>query len=100
MDLRVAHPVPLAVQDVVPDLHVVEHLGDREARGAEHPGGLVPAREQERAAAHLELALHVDDASDVRRVPCAAIVEDRLPDGVELATDRLDVGSRQVRRPG
>ena len=37
VDLRVAHPVPLPVQDVVPDLHVLEALGEGEARRCPAP---------------------------------------------------------------
>ena len=51
VDLRVAHPVPLAVQDVVPDLHVLQDLGDRQAGGADQPG----RREQRERAARARL---------------------------------------------
>ena len=37
VDVGVAHPVPLTVQDVVADLHVLEDLGDGEHRDAGHP---------------------------------------------------------------
>ena len=97
VDLGVAHPVPLAVEDVVADLHVVEDLGDAEAEGAEHPRRRERAEEQHRARAELELALGVDDAADVGGVGGAAGVEDLLADGVELDADLLDVGLGEVR---
>ena len=37
-DRRVAHPVVLAVHDVVADLHVVQDLRQRQHRGAREPG--------------------------------------------------------------
>ena len=38
MDLGIIHPVPLAVNDVVTDLHVLDDLGQREGSGAGQPG--------------------------------------------------------------
>ena len=96
VDLRVTHPVPLAVHDVVPDLHVLEDLRDREADGAEHPQRRQRGAEQHGARAQLELALHVDDATDVRRVLLAPGVDDVLADRVELDADLLDVGLGEV----
>ena len=90
------HPVPLAVQDVVADLHVLEDLGGAQARGAEDPGRREDAEEQHRAAAELERALGLDDLADVGRVAGAAGVDDVLADGVELDADRLDVLAGQV----
>ena len=45
VDFRIVHPIPLPVHDVVPDLHVLENLGDAEARGTSHPGGLAGGTE-------------------------------------------------------
>ena len=72
VDLRVAHPVPLAVQDVVADLHVLQDLGHRQAGGADQPGGREQREQQHAAAAQLELALGRDDLADVGGVSLAA----------------------------
>ena len=50
VDLGVVHPVPLAVEDVVADLHVLEDLGRRVRGRAGHPGGPVARAEQQHAA--------------------------------------------------
>ncbi len=39
MNLGIAHPVPLAMHDVVTDLHVLEDLRHRGPRRAHQPGG-------------------------------------------------------------
>ena len=57
VDLRVPHPVPLAVEHVVADLHVVEDLGQREARRTEPPGGAALAGDQDDPTAQLERSL-------------------------------------------
>ena len=75
VDLRVAHPVPLAVHDVVADLHVLEDLRDGQAGGADEPRGREQREEQDGAAGQLELALDVDDAADVGGVALAAAGE-------------------------
>ena len=97
VDLRVAHPVPLAVQDVVADLHVVEDLGHRQAGGADEPGRREDREQQHGPAAQLEAALGLDDLADVLRVALAAAVDHALPDRVELDAEHLDVLGREVR---
>ena len=87
MDVRIAHPVPLAVQHVVADLHVLHDLRDREHRGAGHERGWVPGVEQGGAAADLQPALQADDAADVGGVRGAAAGEDVVADGVQLAAE-------------
>ena len=89
VDLGVAHPVPLAVHDVVADLHVLDDLGDRQPDGADQPGRREQGEQQHGAAAELELALDVDDLADVGGVALAAAVDDLLADGVELAAQIL-----------
>ena len=96
VDPRVAHPVPLAVQDVVPDLHVVEDLGQRERRRAEPPGRAVATAQQDQAAADLQAPLDGDDPPDVRRVVGAAGVQDLLAECVQGAPDVLHLGGAQV----
>ena len=96
VDLGVAHPVPLAVDDVVPDLHVVEDLGDAQAGGAGDPGDRVATEEQHRPRTHLEVALGRDHPADVAGVGLAEVVHHRGADLVELAPDLLDVCGGQV----
>ena len=96
MDLVVAHPVPLAVHDVVADLHVLDDLRDREAGRARQPCRRKQREQQHGAAAQFELALKVDDAADVVGVALAAAVEHLLADGVEFAAEVLDVVVAEV----
>jgi hypothetical protein len=49
VDVGVVHPVPLAVHDVVADLHVLEDLGERQGGGAEQPKGTAARSEQQHA---------------------------------------------------
>ena len=90
-EVRVAHPVVLAVHHVVADLHVLQDLGDRERGDGERPG----RREvEQRAAEHLELLLALDDAADVGRVVLAEVGQDALAQRVHLRAERLElVGS-------
>src|SRR4029077_385868 len=96
VDLGVAHPVPLAVQDVVPDLHVLQDLGDAQAGGADDPRGREDAGEEDDAAGELQRAAGLDPPADVARVGLAAGVDDGLADRVELDGDRLEVVVGQV----
>ena len=78
-------------------LHVVDDLGDRQARGADDPGRREEREQQDRAAGQLEVAVERNDLADVCRVVGSARIHDGLADGVELTTEGLDVGGRQVR---
>jgi len=84
------------VQDVVPDLHVLEDLRDREHGDAGHPGGGQAGEDESGAAAELEAALGADDAADIGRVLGAAVGDDGVTDGVELTAELGDVGVSQV----
>ena len=91
VDDRVVHPVPLAVQDVMADLHVLEDLGHAQGGRAEDPGS-APARGDElQAADQGQAPLHGDDRADVARVAIAEIVLDGLVQRLELASDLLDL---------
>jgi hypothetical protein len=90
-DLGIVHPVPLAVHDVVADLHVLEDLGHGEQRGAGKPGGPAARGEQQDAPEHHEPAVHLDHAYDVAPVAVAELGEDLVVDGVELAAELLDL---------
>ncbi len=96
VDCRVAHPVPLAVHDVVADLHVLDDLGDRQAERADQPGRREQREQQDGAAAEFEASLIVDDAADVVGVALAAAGEHLLADGVEFGAEILDVGIGEV----
>ena len=98
VDLRVVHPVPLAVDDVVADLHVLEDLRDRQADGADHPGRPALREQQHGPAAELEGTLGLDDLADVGGVGSPAGVEDLLAESVQLAAERLDLLRGEVRR--
>ena len=97
-ELRVVHPVVLAVHHVVADLHVVEDLGEREGGGAGEPGGREDAGPEQGAAADLEPALGADHAADVVGVALAAVGEQALADRVHLLAEALDLLRRQPSR--
>ncbi len=88
VDVRVAHPVPLPVHDVVPELHVLDHLRERERDGARRERRPVARAEQQRAAGELQRALRLDDASHVRRVARAEVRADLRVERVELGCER------------
>ena len=96
VDDRVVHPVPLAVQDVVTDLHVLEDLGQPERARTGHPGDPPTRGEQQRATQQRQTALERDDRADVGRVTLAQVGLDLLMELVELAADLLDLLRRQA----
>jgi hypothetical protein len=95
-ELRVVHPLVLAVHHVVADLHVVEDLGEREGRGPGEPEGRHDAGPEQAAAGDLEPALGADDAADVVGVALAAGGEDAAADCVELGAELLELLRRQA----
>ena len=97
VNLGVVHPVPLAVHDVVADLHVLDDLGHAEGQGARPPGRSPRAGRQQDAARDFQGALGSDGAADVAGIALAARVFDVLADGVELNAQVFDVGVRQMR---
>ena len=97
VDLGIVHPIPLAVHDVVADLHVLDDLGDAQRHGACPPCRAFRARGQHQAACYLEGTLGGDGAADVARVARAPRVFDVLADGVQLDSQALDVGVGQMR---
>ena len=97
VNLRVVHPIPLAVADVVADLHVLDDLGDRQQCRPRQPRRPILTPEQRHSTRDLEVALQADRVPDVARVFDAARLFDVATDGVEFATQRFDVRSSQVR---
>ena len=96
VDLGIVHPVPLAVQDVVADLHVLEDLRHRERRRAGDLGGAVAGAEQQHAADHREAPLHRDHALDVAAIALAEVGVDPVADRIELAAELLELLRREV----
>ena len=76
MDFLVTHPVPLAVHDVVTDLHVLQDLRHGETGGADDPRGRQDGEQQDAAASEFQPALHFDDAADVRGVARTPVGDD------------------------
>ena len=91
VDVGIVHPVPLAVHDVVADLHVLEDLRHREAGGAEHPGRPVARRHQHDPRERRQAPVELDDAADVGGVAIAEVVEDLVVDLLELLAELLDL---------
>ena len=91
VDLGIVHPVPLAVHDVVADLHVLQDLAQRQQRGAGDPRGFVARGDQQQAAEHDEPAVHLDHARDVAPVAIAEVLEDLVVDRVQFAAERIEL---------
>jgi hypothetical protein len=88
----------------VADLHVVQDLGDAEGTGAVEPerGADTGHGDQEQAgpAADGEAPLDLDDAPHVVHVGLAALVEDPVPDGVELGPEGFELVVGEPETPG
>ena len=97
VDLGVVHPVPLAVQDVVADLHVLEDLGRRQRGHAQGPDRAEARGDEQRAAEHGEAAVQRDHPDDVLAVAVAQRLEHLVVNDLELASERLDLLRAQVR---
>ena len=65
VDHRIVHPVPLTVQHVVPDLHVLQDLGQTERGGAEHPEDPPPRGDHLQTSDQSQAALQGDHRADV-----------------------------------
>ena len=99
VDLRVVHPVPLAVHDVVADLHVLEHFGQRERGGPRRPGRFRAREQEHQAAEDDEPPVHLDHAHDVAAIAIAELGEDLVVDRGELLADLLELlGGEMSRR--
>ena len=103
VEARVAHPVVLPVHHVVPDLHVVEDLRDRQGGDGERPRGW---HVEKRAARHLELLLSLHHLPDVRRIrldegfellPQPEVREDPLAERIHLPAELLELLGGQGR---
>ena len=98
MDFRIVHPVPLAVHDVVADLHVLEDLRDAEACGAGQPRRLAGGAEQQHAAGNQQLTLGCDHRGDVLAVLVTEAGVHLVVNGVELLGEFGDRLVTQVRQ--
>lgn len=96
MDLRVVHPVPLPVRDVVAEFHVLDDLRHSQHPGSCQPGELVSAGEQRNSATGGQRALELNRAANVARVALTAGLLDFGSDRVQLLRELLDVLGGQV----
>ena len=92
VDLGIVHPVPLAVHDIVADLHVLDDLGQSDAHGSSPPCRAFRAAGQQDPAGYFEGTLRGNGAADVAGVALAKGFLDVQPDRVELNAEILDVG--------
>jgi len=94
MDLRIIHPVPLAVHDVVPDFHVLDDLGKRQHACAERPRIPVSADDQSDSRRHFAHALQCDDSTDIPRVAFAQCGFYFFPDRIQFRAELYDICGR------
>src|SRR5262249_35580218 len=89
IEVGVPREVVLAVENVVPDLHVLEDLGGAEGAAAEGEAGGPPAEAEEQPAAGLGITRGADHPPDVVDVSLAEVGDHVLPERVELAAERV-----------
>jgi hypothetical protein len=94
--MLVFHPIPLAVHDVMADLHVLDDLGQTEGHRSRPPSRAFRTTGQHEPAGHIENTLHGDGATDVACVAVATGVLDVQPDCVQLSRQILEVSVGQV----
>src|SRR6266566_344249 len=87
VELRVLHPVVLAMHHVVAEFHVLEDLGAAEQERAQYPGRRQNAGEEQRAAAELGPAYCITDATHVACVVLAESGEDAVAQLVQLRAE-------------
>ena len=96
MDLRVVHPIPLTVADIVGDLHVSMLFAAASATvpRAQPVVPRLPADHQSRS--DIETTLKSNRAADVRSVPCAAGMLDVETDRLQFNRKCLHVRGTQM----
>ena len=92
VDLRVIHPIPLSVGDVVAELHVLDALRHEQSQRADRPSGLAPATPDCQPGGDFEATLKTYDALDIGAVLGA---QRRL----DVATDLVQRLARALRCP-
>ena len=97
VDLRVVHPVPLAVQDVVADLHVLEDLRRRQAGGPERARRAGSASAEQHDAAITARRRWISIMLGCSAVALAEVVVDLVVDRLELLAELLDLLVGEVR---
>ena len=95
--LRVVHPIPLAVHDIVAEFHVLDDLGDRKHGRSAEPQQPVAASQQCQPTADLQESLCGDGAPQILGVALAAVGFDLASQCIELVAEGLDVGFGQMR---
>src|SRR5271165_5818735 len=89
---RIVHPVPLAVHDIVANLHVLDDLGQTKRHGSGPPRRAFRATGEQESAGYLDGTLCGDGAADVAGVALAQGILNVQPDRVQLEGQILDVG--------
>ncbi len=96
MDLRIVHPVPLAMHDVVAEFHVLDDLGHREHRGSRKPEPAMATAQQCQSTAGLQNALCRNRSTQIPCVAHTAIRFDLASQRIEFGAECFDVGFGQV----
>ena len=91
MDFRVVHPIPLTMNDVVREFHVLDAFGRRQRDSPEHQSGSGLAQADGEPRRNLEASLEGDGATDVLTVLVAERVLDVTTNCLQLSRERLDV---------
>jgi hypothetical protein len=91
VDLGLVHPVPLAVHDVVTDLHVLDDLGQTKSHGPRPPRRAFRATGQHEPSGYIEGTLRSNGAPDVARVALTKGILNVQPDRVQFDGQILDV---------
>ena len=96
VDLRVIHPIPLSVGDVVAELHILDALRCEQSERAGRPAGLAPAGPNRQPGGDFKATLKTYDALDVCAVVGAERLLDITTDLIQRRPEGLDVRFAQV----
>ena len=95
-NFRVVHPIPLAVADIVAQLHVLDALGRGQGKCSERPSDPGSTGADHDTGGEVETALNSDGALDVRPVLRAKRSFDVETDRVQFDGECLDIRVAQV----
>ncbi len=75
----------------MPDLHVLEDLGDAECGRPEHPGRRIPGRHQHDPRQRSKPAVELNQVADIVRVGVAQARANLIVDRLKFAPDLLEL---------
>src|ERR1700722_4141503 len=96
VNFGIVHPIPLAVADIVAQLHVLDALGRSQCACSDCPSGPGSTGADHDTGGQVEAALNSDGALDIRPVVRAKRILDVAADRVQFDGKCLDIRGTQV----